>query len=522
MWETHEPITGFVEYGTTKNYGMKTKSEDLITNEFPIGPREDIAYPIKLAPDALVSGENVLAAGLWGFRPTGDLTLIVRLDMDDATVLNEGSPVKYIVPSLDIPDWMNPGFDDSLWSDGISGVGCYDPDDNTEVEPSSSVYVRYRFNVEDADSVKNIYLFVDYTHGYVTWLNGTEISRSSNLPDPVPSWDTLTSARHGATRLWKGMPNEERWAAKNAPDPPSTAYIHRVDLSDLTPGTEYHYRVHSAQTVSADGRFKTAPEGPAQFRFVVIGDGRTHPEMYKRVSDAALKDDPDFFIHVGDFIARPLNYYDWHGQFFAPSADLLRNTVLFPVIGNHEGGKYTATWYYKYITSNNWYSFDYGDAHFVVLDSQRQQSKAQDEWLIKDLEAHKDAKWLFISLHYQVYSSRKMGTGMRIHENWTPIFEKYGAHVVFGGHEHHYERSYRNGVYYIISGGGGANLADGRPITYGSELNQSYNPYMQISYFINQHCTIDVYENHAVLWATAPDGKVYDGITIWADRSEDT
>ncbi len=517
FWETREPAMGFVEYGTIEDYGAKTEDTAQITHEYPIAyPDEDDVAAIELPPDSLISGENLLAVGVWNSGRTSDMTLIVRLDLDDTIALDEGSPVKYIVPHSDIPDWMGASFDDSAWMDGISGVGQDDDDDNTEIEVSSSAYVRYRFNVDDASTIENIYLFVDYDDGYIAWLNGTEIRRSGNISDSIPSWDSLASSSHSSTGLEKGTPNEKRWRAKDAPEFVGTAYIHRVALSDLTPGTKYHYRVHSDQDVSADGRFRTAPDDlEASFRFAVIGDGRSRPDGFKSVADSILKDDPDFLIYVGDLIRSGTNYSNWHDQYFTPGADLIRNIPIFPVIGNHERGGSANSWYYRYITQDNWYSFDYGNVHFVVLDSQRQGSRAQEDWLIADLEANKDAKWLFIAIHSHVYSSKGRGVSMRIHEKWTPIFEKYGAQVVFSGHEHHYERSYRRGIYYIITGGGGVSLGTGEP------LSRSYNPYKQIAYSINEHCTVEIYDDHAVLWITMPDGRVFDAVTIWADRSQD-
>ncbi|MEA3307196.1 MAG: hypothetical protein U9Q34_05385, partial [Elusimicrobiota bacterium] len=41
-----------------------------------------------------------------------------------------------------------------------------------------------------------------------------------------------------------------------------------------------------------------------------------------------------------------------------------------------------------------------------------------------------------------------------------PLFEKYGVDIVFSGHDHSYERLYKNGIYYVIAGGGGAPLYD--------------------------------------------------------------
>ena len=72
--------------------------------------------------------------------------------------------------------WRLPEFDDSDWSDGISGVGYGDTDDNTVVRGGIiSVYTRYYFQVKDATRVKELNFYVDYDDGYVAWLNDVEI-----------------------------------------------------------------------------------------------------------------------------------------------------------------------------------------------------------------------------------------------------------------------------------------------------------------------------------------------------------
>lgn len=40
--------------------------------------------------------------------------------------------------------------------------------------------------------------------------------------------------------------------------------------------------------------------------------------------------------------------------------------------------------------------------------------------------------------------------------SWLNAFEKYGVDIVFNGHDHTYERSFHNGVWYVVTGGGGA------------------------------------------------------------------
>lgn len=172
----------------------------------------------------LFSGENILACANFNDGLTSsDMTLIVQLEADGKFLVNEGSKVKYLYPKSAVPnDWINLGFDDSSWADGISGVGFADNDDNTTVPAGESavIYTRYRFQVQDAASVKKLIFRADYDDGYVAWLNGTEIARSATMaaggskPGEIPPWDySAVSGKvtnHEATVAPKGTPNPDR------------------------------------------------------------------------------------------------------------------------------------------------------------------------------------------------------------------------------------------------------------------------------------------------------------------------
>lgn len=135
--------------------------------------------------------DNVLAAGSYNDgKSSSDMTFILRLEVDENIVIDEGAPVKYIVPNEDIEGWTEVNFDDSNWKDGISGVGFRDGDDNTAVQENiASVYIRYHFDVPNASSIEKITVLVDYNDGYILWLNGVEIARSETMLKASPVGD---------------------------------------------------------------------------------------------------------------------------------------------------------------------------------------------------------------------------------------------------------------------------------------------------------------------------------------------
>jgi hypothetical protein len=96
------------------------------------------------------------------------------------TIVETGQSVKYLVPSSTVPTaWTAEGFDDSAWTDGISGIGYEDDDDNTIIGAAYSVYVRYRFSISDLSVIESLILDMDFDDGFVAYLNGDEIARDN-------------------------------------------------------------------------------------------------------------------------------------------------------------------------------------------------------------------------------------------------------------------------------------------------------------------------------------------------------
>jgi hypothetical protein len=152
------------------------------------------------ARNALHDGTNVLAIAVWNHRPTvppsDDLVLVPKL------AINRTPDMKYLDNQVDpgiIPelDWVTEGFDDSSWTSGNYGVG-YETAQGadyliTTYVPSLtySIYTRARFEVEDTGDFRELFIGADFDDGYMAWINGVEVFRSTDMPDfGDPSWDT--------------------------------------------------------------------------------------------------------------------------------------------------------------------------------------------------------------------------------------------------------------------------------------------------------------------------------------------
>ncbi len=188
---------------------------------------------------------------------------------------------------------------------------------------------------------------------------------------------------------------------------------------------------------------------------------------------------PDFVMSVGDLIdgsSRDREGLEREWQEFLGFIDQLDMRFFF-VAGNHDLSNnapdklsYTI-WREKF--GPYWYSFDYKGVHFVALNSEDPRFRIGDEqleWLRRDLEEHRDARWTLVFLHKPlwVYSERARQAG-NVDETQWPEVEKLlvdRPHTVFSGHVHHYVQYKRNGrdYYHLATTGGGSAL---RGLLYG-------------------------------------------------------
>ncbi len=309
--------------------------------------------------------------------------------------------------------------------------------------------------------------------------------------------------------------------------------IHTATITGLTAGQTLYYYVESqGQTIGqGDANFhvRTAPAGNAAFRFAVYGDSQLNPDRHAEVVNLIGSNNPDLVLHQGDFCEFALfdGLTRFNTEFFTPAASLIRNTPFFSSRGNHDA------WYSPQLyadlfdtPANNalgselFYSFDYGAAHFISLDSplliwgpqvDPALVAAQNAWLEADLAAN-TKPWTFVFTHHPALSSGS-DPSEEVLNAWAPLFEQYGVTMVFSGHDHIYDAYLMNGTYYFVTGGGGGTLDSENP----QYLPAGPNPPYQIctDFTVGHHaCFIDVTEQQVVFRGIDTEGRVFQTITL--------
>jgi hypothetical protein len=242
----------------------------------------------------------------------------------------------------------------------------------------------------------------------------------------------------------------------------------KVTFKGLEAGKTYYYDTNGSE--EGKGSFKTPPLAAGSYQFVVYGDTRTRHDVHRSVMAAILKyAQPDFVLHTGDQVADGTDPALWP-VFFDIEGALLRKAAIFPSLGNHE--RNSRQWYDFFDADTSYYSFNWGNSHFSVLDSDlnnvgpgsetRQRFwDEQVKWLREDLEKNQKADFRFVMAHHPPMTAVSNRQGDNLHmAALMPMLVQYNVTAGFFGHDHNYQHYLKSGVHYFVTGGGGAPLYD--------------------------------------------------------------
>jgi hypothetical protein len=279
---------------------------------------------------------------------------------------------------------------------------------------------------------------------------------------------------------------------------------HEVEIQGLAPDTGYCYAVGSLGEIYGSGGifwFRSSPTNARPVRIWVIGDSGTGDRNAAEVRDAYYAEAAtnvvrtDLWLMLGDNAYGDGLDSDFSTAVFNMYPELLRTSVVWPALGNHDAGDTSpggdASLHLKSFTlptrgeaggiasgTELYYSFDYANIHLVCLDSflsDNSPAGAMVTWLKADLEAT-EKDWIIAYWHHPPYSWGTHSSDAEyflsdMREHVVPVLEDYGVDLVLTGHSHNYERSFLlNGHYgpsetlrpeMILDGGGGG--ADGTP-----------------------------------------------------------
>ena len=238
---------------------------------------------------------------------------------------------------------------------------------------------------------------------------------------------------------------------------------HTVRLSGLKSGATYSFRVGNAKYGwwSDTGTVTTA-DGGKDVTFIHVSDPQSqnaqqYESAWLQVLASAFDKypDTDFIVNTGDLVDHGNNNRQWQAM-FDTGAPYLMNTFMMPATGNHEGmGSYATVNYFvlpnvpeQDTESGVYYSFDYNNVHFAVLNTEDLGdddglTTTQIDWLRDDM-TKSDAPWKFVMMHKALYSNGshyKDDDIVAMRSQLGTLLPELGVDMLFSGHDHVYLRT---------------------------------------------------------------------------------
>ncbi|KAL9339268.1 hypothetical protein Peur_068283 [Populus x canadensis] len=328
----------------------------------------------------------------------------------------------------------------------------------------------------------------------------------------------------------------------------TSGYIHQCLVDGLEYDTKYYYKIGNGGSYR-EFWFQTPPKinPDTPYKFGIIGDlGQTYNSL--STLEHYMQSGAQVVLFVGDLAYADRYMYNDVGIRWDTWGRFVERSAAYQPwmwsVGNHEIeympylgevipfksylNRYPTPHLASKSSSPLWYAIRRASAHIIVLSSYSPFVKytPQWEWLQEELERvdREKTPWLIVLMHVPIYNSNEAhfmeGESMRaVFEEW---FVHYKVDVIFAGHVHAYERSYRiSNIHYNVSGGDCYPAADESApvyITVGDGGNQEglaerfrdpqpdYSAFREASY---GHSTLEIKNRtHALYhWNRNDDGK---------------
>ncbi len=360
------------------------------------------------------------------------------------------------------------------------------------------------------------------------------------------------AAQEAAEVVWRVADGEKEKDAElfSAPaknehytDDGQDVYLHGARLENLSPGASYEYRVICGDEGTDWTPLRTDDGGA--FKALIFPDSQSSDYTdWKQLAQDAFRRNPDaaFFTNLGDLVDNGEEHSQWDAWFDAVEG-MAERIPFAPVMGNHE--TYDKKWEVRlplaYLAefqppengsrdfARYYYSFDFGDVHFIVLNTQWDETEEfrpglleeQLAWLPKDAATSKK-KWNVVMQHKDVLQyrigkrpERKEGFS-KFGEAFMPLFDELGIDVVLTAHLHTYRnrghikkfRRDASGPLYILTGVAGNVRYPGLWIDHA--LDEKIAPQPETDNYLTLEASRDALRFRCFL----PDGTEIDDVTV--------
>ena len=278
----------------------------------------------------------------------------------------------------------------------------------------------------------------------------------------------------------------EQTAVKDERDNNGETYnSNKVTATGLKENKTYYYSYDNGNGYTKPAKYTT--KSTNNFSFAFVGDpqigssnelkGKDTKEFYDAQSNAvksdafnwsstlnaALEKTDDqlsFVVSAGDQIQttkKKLPNKDAskseieYTGYLSPEA--LKSLPVATTVGNHDADNANYTYHFNRTNASELgsnkvvggdYYFKYGNALFIMLNTQDTNVAEHKQFIEQTVAANKDCKWRIVTLHQDIYGSAEHSNEPEITNlryQLTPIFEQNDIDAVLTGHDHAYSRS---------------------------------------------------------------------------------
>lgn len=285
-------------------------------------------------------------------------------------------------------------------------------------------------------------------------------------------------------------------------------FSNKVTVKNLEKETQYYYQVFKNGEWQKVESVKTG--NPDSFSFLYVGDpqigackNQISSENEKMKNEIAARNDAfnwnktlnnaitahpevSFMLSAGDQVNYADREYEYAGYL---NASALASLPVSTTIGNHDSGSYQYSYHFNmpnsfdlddttyalgHTNAGTDYYYTYGDALFIVIDTNNYNCATHRNVIEKAVNENKDKKWRIVMFHQDIYGSgldHSDSDGIILRTQLTPIFDEFDIDVALQGHDHTYSRSYQ------LSGDGKEHTAFDRSNAYGEDYLTQNNCY---------------------------------------------
>jgi len=289
--------------------------------------------------------------------------------------------------------------------------------------------------------------------------------------------------------------------------------LHTLSFTNLTPNVIYRY--HLAGRPDPFREFRTFSPNRTSYSFAALGDNRTYPDKFEKVTTAAARHDVDFFIHTGDVVADGIEHDDWYDEWFEPGHAMFRRAPVLIAWGNHGHPWDRESWLHTFYRNRSqfhgkaYFTYCHGPVRFIHVNLYEPFDPNSDQykWLEETLASNR-LPFTVVAFHVSPITGGSHATGddvKNVRKFIVPLLLRYNVNLALTGHDHVYDRGEYGGTTFVVTGGAGAPLREPRLYL---------NPFSVISTSCLNYVICEVDNTNFTVTAYTVDDEVIDRFAV--------